>query len=328
MQAFDPGTHPDLWQGAVRWTPVEDGWQGWRLLPEEEQFAYAEALYQSARAAVGIRFVADVTADWIEIELTSLADPAKSIDILVDGELATRQTVTGRATVRHELDGGSHRVEIWLPHAGPSVVHGARVADDATVSAIAPRTRWLTYGSSITQASGADGPTLTWPSIVARALDWDLTCLGFGGQCHLDRAALATIAATEVDVISLCLGINIQGNGSFNERSLPGQLSAFVRGVRAAHPDIPILVISPIISTGREETPNMAGLSLSRIRAMVTQITTDLQDAGDTALHLVNGLEVFGDQDLALLPDDLHPNSDGYGVMGERLTPHLAKLIA
>lgn len=327
MQVIDPGTHPELWQGAVRWTPTDDGWQGWRLLPEEEKYAYAPVLFQIARSAAGLRFVAEVSADWIEVEITGLADPARPLDILVDGELATRAIAAGRITVRQELAAGSHRVEIWLPHAGPTVVHAARVPDDATVTPIAARTRWLTYGSSITQAGGADGPSLTWPSIVARTLDWDLTCLGFSGQCHLDPAALATIAATEADVISLCLGINIQGNGSFNERSLPGQLSAFVRGVRAAHPDIPILVISPIISTGRETTPNMAGLSLSVIREMVTQITTDLQAAGDTQLHLVNGMEIFGADDLAMLPDDLHPNSDGYGVMGERLAPRLAQLV-
>ena len=322
----DPGSRPELWQGAVEWTAVDDGWQPWRLLPEEEPYAYAPELYARARAGAGVRFVADVTAERLEIELSGASEDHKPVDILVDGELVSRQPVAERTVATLEL-AAPGRVEVWLPHAGECRVHGLRlIGPSATATPATPRTRWVTYGSSITQASASPGPSQTWPALVARNLDWDLTCLGFGGQCHLDHAVRTTIDQLEADIVSLCLGINIQGGGTFNPRTLPGQLSSFVRGVRRSHPQAPILVISPIISPAREDTPNAAGLSLSQIRELVTRVVTDLVEAGDDKLHLVNGHEIFGADDLAMLPDGLHPDGDGYALMAERLAPKLSAI--
>ena len=40
--------------------------------------------------------------------------------------------------------------------------------------------------------------------------------------------------------------------------------------------------------------------------------------AGDEHLHLLDGRELFGEDDLDDLPDGLHPNAAGYLRMGER----------
>ena len=42
------------------------------------------------------------------------------------------------------------------------------------------------------------------------------------------------------------------------------------------------------------------------------------QRAGDQNLHLLSGLNLFGPDDIADLPDGLHPNPAGYLRMGER----------
>ncbi|MFW6600040.1 GDSL-type esterase/lipase family protein [Propionibacteriaceae bacterium Y2011] len=323
MQQCDPGTRPELWQGAVCWTRVGDLWQPWRLLPEEEPFAYAPTLYSHARSAAGVRFVADVEADRVEVDLEGRDQDPKPVDIVVDGELLLRQEVSGRTSVAADLPSGVHRLEVWLPHVGEVRLASLSVHHDTSIEPVPARTRWVTYGSSITHCGASPGPSETWPALVARALDWDLTCLGFGGQCHLDPAAERTIAALEVDVVSMCLGINIYGSSSFNERSLPGRLAGFVRSARAAHPEVPLVLISPILSPDREEAVNQAGLTLGEIRGMVTTVAADLQGAGDTGLELINGLDVFGPGDVAMLPDGLHPDGPGYRVMAERLTPRL-----
>ena len=40
---------------------------------------------------------------------------------------------------------------------------------------------------------------------------------------------------------------------------------------------------------------------------------------GDDKLELFNGLDVFGEGEVVYLPDDLHPNGDGYEVLGNNI---------
>ena len=42
------------------------------------------------------------------------------------------------------------------------------------------------------------------------------------------------------------------------------------------------------------------------------------QAAGDANLHLLQGPDLFGPDDVGDLPDGLHPNAAGYQRMGER----------
>ena len=54
------------------------------------------------------------------------------------------------------------------------------------------------------------------------------------------------------------------------------------------------------------------------MRGIIEKIVADRRAAGDTNLHYLDGLELFGLGDVDDLPDALHPNGDGYVRMGER----------
>ena len=45
------------------------------------------------------------------------------------------------------------------------------------------------------------------------------------------------------------------------------------------------------------------------------------QSQGDASLQLLDGLELFGPDDVVDLPDGLHPNADGYRRMAQRFLP-------
>ena len=45
----------------------------------------------------------------------------------------------------------------------------------------------------------------------------------------------------------------------------------------------------------------------------------------DTNIHYVDGLEIFGAESLHLLPDDLHPDAEGYQLMGGTFTRKVAE---
>ncbi|SDU64234.1 GDSL-type esterase/lipase family protein [Jiangella alkaliphila] len=317
-----PGERPDLWSGAVAWTVDGARRQAWRLPPEEEPFAYAPALYGKARIAAGVRFGASIRARQLEIELVSVGDDAGPADVLVDGRLVLRQR-PGPDRLRIELPPRRVRVEAWLPHRGRVEVGSVRATDVVAADSLPSAVRWVAYGSSITQCEGSEGPSQTWPAIVARTLGWDLTCLGFGGECHLDPVVPRTIARLAPGVVSLCLGINVHGRSSFSGRSWQGQAAELIRRVREAHATATIVVSSPIFSAARESTPNGAGLTLGDLREQVHEVGRDFRERGDTGVHVLDGRSLIGPGDAHLLRDGLHPSHDGYRLMAERMVRYL-----
>ncbi|MDP3949669.1 MAG: SGNH/GDSL hydrolase family protein, partial [Microbacterium sp.] len=174
----------------------------WRLLPALADRAFAPDLIENARQSVGVRLDIDTDAESITFHGDLLLDIRRDarIDVLVDGELHRRiDLAAGPFTVAIAMPTGAHRVQMWLPQVGETWIRSVQLSGSAVPAAAAP-TRWTTYGSSISQCNAASGPSETWPALVARALDWDLTCLGFGGQCHLDPVSTRTISAVSADI--------------------------------------------------------------------------------------------------------------------------------
>ena len=63
---------------------------------------------------------------------------------------------------------------------------------------------------------------------------------------------------------------------------------------------------------------SLAGPSLVRMRQLLQEVVATRVAAGDAAIRYLDGLSLFGAADAHMLPDDLHPNTEGYRLMGER----------
>ncbi len=243
-----------------------------------------------------------------------------------------------------ELGGAKKEVEIWLPQSAATELRTLRVADGARVEPPShSRRRWAHYGSSISHCIEAHGPTDIWPAVAARAGDVELMQFGLAGQCHLDQFVARAIAAQPVELISLKVGINVVNADSLKDRTFGPALHGFLDTLRDAHPLTPILVVSPIICPMAEDHPGptipdgkggfrivpggpaelrATSLTLRRIRTIVSETVAGRQERGDTNLHSLDGLELFGESDAATLPDGLHPDGDGYLRIGERFAAH------
>jgi hypothetical protein len=252
------------------------------------------------------------------------------------------ELVEGEASrVRFEgLPARNKHCELWLPPNAAVELRALRVDDGAEVRAVPVRARrrWVHHGSSISHCSEAHSPTRTWPAVAARLADLDLLNLGLGGNCHLDPFVARAIRDEQADAISLKLGINVVNLDTLKERTFAPALHGFLDTIREGKPDTPILVVSPIICPSAEDRPGptvlgengafvtipghdevrAGSLSLRRIREILATAVDLRRSAGDRNLHYLDGLQLFGRDDVGDLPDALHPNGDGYVRMGER----------
>ncbi|MFJ2240866.1 SGNH/GDSL hydrolase family protein [Streptomyces sp. NPDC087859] len=260
----------------------------------------------------------------------------------VSGDQETRPAEP--ATVRFPVgpDSRERHVEIWLPVASTLELLDVRVPDGASVRAApASGPLWVHHGSSISQCAEADRPTGTWPAIVARSAGLSLLNLALGGQCHLDPFMARAIRDLPADTISLELGINVLNADSMRERAFVPAFHGFLDTIRDGHPDTPILIITPIVCPAAENRPgptlvgpdlrvrtvdrpvelSLGALTLTRVRELLAQHVEQRRKDGDDRLRLIDGTALFGPEDIADLPDGLHPNAAGYARMAERFLP-------
>ena len=133
-----------------------------------------------------------------------------------------------------------------------------------------------------------------------------------------------TIRDLPADYLSMKVGINIYGAGSLSIRTFQPAIIGFVRTVREKHADTPYVVLSPIFSPPREETKNRVDFTLDEMRHEVAAAVEALRSMGDRNVHYVSGLELLNQEEGNLLPDQLHPNAEGYRLMGKRFAEMVA----
>ena len=247
---------------------------------------------------------------------------------------------SGTVVFEH-LPAGMKQCEIWLPTSAQVALRKLRFNEMATVetaSGEGKKRRWVHHGSSISHCAEAASPYLSWPAIAAARSNLNLLNLGLGGNCQLDQFVARTIRDEPADLISLKLGINIINMDSMRERTFTPAVHGFLDTIREGKPDTPILIISPIYCPSAETEPgptlpdaegkfitfprpaeiSAGALTLTWVRKILSKVVAQRRAAGDTNLHYLDGLQLFGPEDAGDLPDDLHPNAEGYIRMGER----------
>ena len=232
-------------------------------------------------------------------------------------------------------DGTTHRpVVIWLPHAAATTLHSVQATAPLAPESATSRVRWVHYGSSISHGSDLADPRFPWPHRVATTQNWELSNLGFAGNAMLDPFVARVIAATDTDLITLKIGINLVTGDAMRLRTFVPALHGFLDTIREGHPHTPIVLITalacPILedTTGpvREAAPGKAGgtprdipagdgsLTLARTREAIARVVASRDDT----LFLVDGLTLLGLDEPERLPDNLHPDAHGHELIATR----------
>jgi lysophospholipase L1-like esterase len=280
-------------------------------------------------------------------------------DLLVDGKIVQTKSVEKGGEIRLTMDGpkvtqqewirgeeeiiefsglGSEmkEIEIWLPPSaiisiGSLDANGEILAPDKDSSKV-----WAHYGSSISHCLEAERPMNIWGVYASRLLGLNFQNFALAGEAHVDGFVARSMIAIKPDYISLKLGINVVNADSMRERAFVPAVHNFLDIIRESLPVVPILLISPIICPFHEVNPgptligptglysvprahilHFGALNLPRIRTLLEEIVDRRKD---TNLHFLSGLQLFNEDDVTMMPDQLHPNAEGYRLMGERFT--------
>ncbi len=323
LQSLDLVDGPLRFAGAIGLRRGDGYVRPFRLPPDQLDLFAPELISMAALpAGVRITLASDTRRLVVEVEQVGVEEWTYVWDLLIDGTLRESRSSPGvgpKTLEFADLPAGGKRLELWLPTAGGVRVRSVSVDAGARVEPLVEsRPRWITYGSSITHCLDAASPTRTWPALAAASADLDLLALGYAGQCHFDPLVARMIRDQPADCISLKLGINVQGGGTFTERSFAASVQGFVETVRDGHPRVPLSIVSPILSPEREDIAGPGGLTLRRIREILEDLVDTRRKRGDTRLAYLSGLELFGEADLEHLPDGLHPNDAGNERIGRR----------
>ncbi|WP_329068783.1 GDSL-type esterase/lipase family protein [Streptomyces sp. NBC_01429] len=255
----------------------------------DPQLAMAEAQPSGVRLAFRTRATA-VELDTLPTKRVYPGAPPRPdgvYDLLVDGSLTGRASVTGGNTLTidmatgtaesrpgpvgtlrfTDLPEGVKNVEIWLPHNETTELVALRT--DAPVEPVPDRGRrvWLHHGSSISHGSDAASPSTTWPALAASLGGVELINLGLGGSALLDPFTARALRDTPADLISVKIGINVVNTDLMRLRAFGPAVHGFLDTIREGHPSTPLLVVSPILCPIHEDTPGPSAPDLTALSA-------------------------------------------------------------
>ncbi|MEV4810941.1 GDSL-type esterase/lipase family protein [Micromonospora avicenniae] len=365
---------PSLVRGAAEVEVTPRGIRPHRLPAwVREQFPDGQLLSMESQPS-GVRIVFQTTASAFDlvthptsIAYTGAQRPRGRIDVYADGELIVRDVLDGgdrievdltsgqtalhageaHTTRVSDLPAGRHRIEVWLPHN--ETIELIELRADAPIEPDDARMPlWVHHGSSISHGSNALAPSEIWPAVAARHAGVELRNLGLGGSAFVDPFLARVIRDAPADYISVKLGINVVNLDAMRLRAFVPAVHGFLDTIRDGHPEVPLLLISPLFCGVHEDTPgpgaidpasigtdqvrfvatgtpgdvNLGRLTLQVIRRELRSLTD--RRAADRNLHYLDGTSLYGPADAneLPLPDGLHPSPEAHQRIGTRFAAY------
>ncbi len=130
------------------------------------------------------------------------------------------------------------------------------------------------------------------------------------------------------DLITLKLGINTHA-GRLSTRTFGPCAIGLIKLIREKHPDVPLGIISPIYSPPREDVRlTELSMTLQEMRATLAEIVLTCRASGDERIFYIDGMKLFGPDEMPYLPDQLHPNAAGQSVMAGNFMREMSAALA
>ncbi len=288
-------------------------------------------------AGLAVRFVSDspeISARW-SVRSENLAMPhmpatgVSGLDLYAKDGAQWRWLAQGRPSQQMDnvakLVGGApagmHEYMIYLPLYNGTEKLEIGVKPGTTLAkapARADERPIVFYGTSITHGGCASRPGMAYPAIVGQRLDRRHINLGFSGNGKMEPEMASLIAEIGASAFVLdCLP-------NMTPEQVAERVAPTVKTLRAAHPDIPIVLVENIIYQSSWFFEGNAGHVAKN--AELKKVYEQLMAEGVAGLTYVPCDNLLGTDGLATV-DGVHPTDLGFLRQADVLAPLLARLL-
>lgn len=339
---------------SIQWKDIRElglEGQGWKdtkapydRLPAQAEGVVRGPVWSLSRHSAGmhVRFVTDATAIHARWTVTSktLAMPhmaatgVSGLDLYVKNEaeqwrwLAVGQPREQTNTVQliSGIPAGKREYLLYLPLYNGTQSVELGVAQGTTISAAGPwgkgnRKPILFYGTSILHGACASRPGMVHSAILGRRFHHPTINLGFSGNGKMEPELADLLAELDPSIYVLdCLP-------NMTAKEVAERVEPFVRRLRAAHPETPIVLVEDRTYAGSFLVSSKRERNLTS-RAKLLEAFERLKQAGVKDLHYIVGENLLGEDGEGTV-DSSHPNDLGFmrqaDVFAKVLGPLLAK---
>lgn len=174
------------------------------------------------------------------------------------------------------------------------------------------------YGTSITQGACASRPGAAYTAIISRALDRSHINLGFSGNGKMYPEFVDLLARIDAE----CYVIDCVPN--MTPELVDERAAGFLRGLRAAKPTTPIIVVESLLPPHRAYNESRANYPErnARLRAAYEQVVQP-----NEPWFYVRGDDLIGN-DGEGTADGIHPSDLGFMRISEELIPVIEQALA
>ncbi len=301
----------------------------WRM-PAATFDALPSGVKRQAKAPSGGRILFRCNAGSLGLRVLPQSKGSLSyLDVYVNGRYlrsvaAEAANTEASLTLFTGLDRQEKEIVVYLPYRQELVVQAVGVDKDTVFGE--PRHSFsrplpiVFYGSSVCQGSGAYKPGMTYEAILGRELNVDFVNLGFGGA----GKAEANVVDLVNSIPACCYVFDLGKSYGMQDKTAYKRM---LQAVRASHPDVPLMCVTPITSSLEMHSEEYSRRSL-HTRTVMREAVQELLQAGDKKVYLLEGPDLLGfDDHDGLSRDGVHPTDYGYSLIARRLSPTLKKLL-
>ena len=172
------------------------------------------------------------------------------------------------------------------------------------------------YGSSITQGACASHPGNIYQNILSRQLNFDYLNLGFASGAKAEDAIINYLCTLDMCMLVFDYDHNAKDVEYLEKTHLPA-----LRKLRAAHPDIPFIVLSRPNHDPTEEK------ALERAK-LIEKNCGILSQESNAPVHFVDGQVIFRSHDSEMMTiDGTHPTDLGFHCIAEAMYGPMSRYL-
>ncbi len=335
-----------LWSDIKQFGVEGRGWTNTKSfydrLPAKAEGVVRKPVWDLSRNSAGmcVRFVTDATtihARWALTEswlyLANMTAIGKSgLDLYVKTEKGWRwlavgapQNQTNEILLAKDLIPGKREYLLYLP-----LYNGTKFVElgISETNMIEPAPAWgagerkpiVFYGTSILQGASASRPGMVHSAMLQRKFNWPIINLGFSGNGKMEPETADLLAELDPAIYVIdCLPNMIADE-------IKQRVEPLVKKLRAAHPDVPIVLVEDRTLQGAFLTQGQMEWYHLKDRAELKTAFDHLQKDGMKNLFYIPGEQLLGD-DGEGTTDGSHPNDLGFMRQSEVFAKVLEPLL-